>query len=292
MKTGPRTPGSRGLSSNGLVLDDALVAPMRDSTDLLDAPGQLRARLVADGYLLLRGVLEREQVLDVRRDYFGQFPPGLLAPGTSAVEGVFSGSSPAGLPPYGTEGHPAHAFVRGSHFDTFTRNPVLTSLASTLLGGEVLMRERRILRHFDNAAPLASRAHVDRDYMDQGTDQILTMWLPMGDCPVDCGGLVYLSGSKQADPASLDALRQVTDRPHDRRPVSHDLGLVARQLGGRWLATTFEAGDVAVHTPRLVHASLDNRSPVMRLSIDLRFQLAGAPADPRWDTPWAADDGA
>lgn len=286
------TSGSSDVSSNGLVLDPALIAPMRDSTDLLDAPTQLVDRLAEDGYLLLRRVLDREQVLDVRRDYFGQFPPGLLAPGTSAVDGVFSGSRPAGLPPYGTAGHPAHAYVRSSAFDAFTRQPALADLASTLLAGAATLRERRILRHFDNAAPMASRAHVDRDYMDQGSEQIVTMWIPVGDCPVEGGGLVYLSGSHHADAASLDTLRQVTDRPDDHRPVSHDLGLVARHLGGRWLGTTFEAGDVAVHTPGLVHASLDNRRAVMRLSIDLRFQLAGSAADPRWDAPWSADDGA
>ncbi len=93
-----------------------------------------------------------------------------------------------------------------------------------------------------------------------------------------------------ADPA-LEALRECTDRPDDTRPIGHDLAWVPERLARRWLWTDYLAGDVTVHSPWLVHASLDNTTDAMRLSADVRFVLDGCPVDPRWTQPWSGDDG-
>lgn len=41
----------------------------------------------------------------------------------------------------------------------------------------------------------------------------------------------------------------------------------------RWLIADYKAGDMVIHTPYMVHASLDNVSPdgTMRLSTDIRY---------------------
>ena len=286
-QTPPRTMSSNGVA---IVVDHETFAPMRDSTDLLGS-GELRARFQADGYVLLRRVLDRRTALELRASYFSRFDASMFAPGTTAEEGIFSGTLPDDLPEYGTAGHPAYDFVRTAQFDEFTREPALLELAQQLLGTPAELTPRRILRHFHRGSGKASRAHVDFDYMRQGTDRLVTMWIPLGDCPIQCGGLVYLEGSHHVAPEQLDELRPVTDRPDDHRPVSHDLGLAARVLGGRWLWTDYEAGDVVVHSPHLVHASLDNVSDVMRLSADLRFHPTDEAADGRWNNHWSADDG-
>jgi hypothetical protein len=108
---------------------------------------------------------------------------------------------------------------------------------------------------------------------------------------VETGPLVYLEGSHRMAADELDALRQITDRPGDARPLSHDLGWVSRQAGRRWRYADFAAGDVAVHCPHIVHASLDVHSDAMRLSADIRFIRHGGTPDPRWLAPWAGDDG-
>jgi hypothetical protein len=292
--TGPaaQTPATT-MSSNGVAIpiDDDTFAPMRDSTDLLQRASALRQRFRDEGYLLLRGVVDRRRALELRASYFERFDPAMFAPGTAAAEGVFSGRLPADLPEYGTAGHPAHDFVRTPQFDRFTRDPALLTLAETLLDAPVELTPRRILRHFHHGSGKASRAHVDYDYMQQGTDRLVTMWIPLGDCPIACGGLVYLEGSHRVAAEQLDELRPVTDRPEDHRPISHDLGLTARVLGGRWLWTDYAAGDVVVHSPHLVHASLDNVSDVMRLSADLRFHPVTEAVDGRWNQAWSADDG-
>ena len=82
---------------------------------------------------------------------------------------------------------------------------------------------------------MASRAHVDYSYLDRGSDQLVTVWIPLGDCPRPTGGLVYLEGSHRLPIVQLRSPAAVTDRPGDTRAISHDLGWVAEQLGRRWL---------------------------------------------------------
>jgi hypothetical protein len=281
------------LSSNGVQIpvDDAMFAPQQEVADWRNRPEEMRRRFAQDGYVLLRGALDPDRVLDMRENYFARFDPILLAPGTTPREGVFSGVEPAGLPDYGTAGHPAYEMVRSAEFDAFSRRPGLRRIAETLLGGPAELLPRRILRHFQRSAARASRAHVDFDYMDRGSDSVVTAWVPLGDCPVECGGLVYLEGSHRLPREQLDQLRDHTDRPHDRRPISNDLAMTARVLGGRWLWTDYRAGDVVLHSPHLVHASLDNTSDLMRLSADLRFRRTDGRPDDRWNSDWSADDG-
>jgi ectoine hydroxylase-related dioxygenase (phytanoyl-CoA dioxygenase family) len=280
------------LSSNGVEIPvDELFTEMRDSTELRSAPDRLRSRFAEDGYVLVRGLLDRRRVLELRADYFARFDPALLAPGSTPEAGVFSGTAPDSLPEYGTAGHPAYDLVRSERFDRFSRSPELLKIAEVLLDGPAELLPRRILRHFHRGSGKASRAHIDYDYMDRGSDQLVTAWIPLGDCPLECGGLIYLEGSQRAPVAELDRLREHTDRPDDRRPISNDLSLTAQALGGRWLWTDYRAGDVILHSPYLVHASLDNLSDTMRLSADLRFRRRGTELDQRWTGDWSADDG-
>jgi ectoine hydroxylase-related dioxygenase (phytanoyl-CoA dioxygenase family) len=280
-------------TSNGIPVpfDNRHFAPLRDSSTIRLRAGQLRARYLEDGYLYLRGVLDRPTVMDIRRAYFSTFPAGYLRDGTTPDEGIFSGRRPTALPPHGVEGHPAHAFVRGRQFASLAADPRLSQLAASVLGGPVQQLPRVIVRHFDRSTPMASRAHVDYSYLDQGSDQLVTIWIPLGDCPRPTGGLVYLEGSHWLPPSSFEHLRTVSDRPGDVRAVSHDLRWVSEQLGRRWLWADYEAGDVTVHSPHIVHASLDTTTDEMRLSADLRYLRQGEPADSRWLQAWAGDDG-
>lgn len=281
------------LTSNGapVPFDTEHFAPLRDSSGIVDDADALRQRYLDDGYLYLRGFLDPGRSLAMRSAYFSLFDPGYLRAGSTPADGVFSGAVPAGLPPHGVEGHPAHAFVRGDLFDAFASQPSLQDLAAAVLGGPVRRLPRSIVRHFDRASRRASRAHTDFTYLDKGTDRLVTMWVPFGDCPLATGGLVYLEGSHRMDTAELAPLRAVTDRPGDVRPLSHDLAWVGESTGRRWLWADYKAGDVAVHSPHTVHASLDTGTDAMRLSADIRFIREGDQVDPRWLKPWAGDDG-
>lgn len=276
------------LSSNGIPLD---VPPTHMQVSSILEPG-LRARFHRDGYVLLRGLLDRETVQRMRRAYFSMFDPSYLAADSSPKQGIWSDTEQQGLPAHGVAGHPAHAMVRSKDFARFAQDGRLLSAAEYLLDEEEVMRlPRQIVRHF-HKGPKASRAHTDFDYLDRGSDHVVTMWIPLGDCPAATGGLAYLEGSHRLPKERLDVLKQVvTDRPEDSRPISHDLNWTQRQLGGRWLYADFRAGDVAIHSPHLVHATLDNATDTMRLSADLRFLPITVEPDPRWLQPWSGDDG-
>lgn len=281
------------LTSNGapVPFDTEHFAPLRDSSDVASEPETLRLRYLQDGYVYLPGYLDAGGSRDMRSAYFSLFDGSYLRQGTSPADGVFSGELPAGLPAHGVAGHPAHAFVRGDEFERFATQPALASLAEAILGGPATRLPRSIVRHFDRASRRASRAHTDFTYLDEGSDRLVTMWIPFGDCPLDTGGLVYLEGSHLMDDGELEPLRSVTDRPGDKRPLSHDLAWVAESTGRRWLWADYRAGDVAVHSPHMVHASLDTGTDAMRLSADIRFIRQGDAVDPRWTKPWAGDDG-
>jgi hypothetical protein len=59
---------------------------------------------------------------------------------------------------------------------------------------------------------------------------------------------------------------------------------VQNELGGRWLTTDFQAGDMLVFGMWTLHCSLDNNSPRnrLRITIDTRYQPADEPVDERW----------
>ncbi|MFD7706340.1 phytanoyl-CoA dioxygenase family protein [Streptomyces sp. NPDC059786] len=296
----PRTETPEPLYSNGLPipLTPDCFGPLRPTAHHAADPATLRARLRRDGYLYLPGFLDPAGVRRLRGAYFARFPAGYLAGGTAPEDGVFSGTVPPGLPEYGVAGHPAHGFVRSAPFARFVDDPRLRTLAETLLGGRAELLPRRILRHYHRGSHRASRAHVDLDYMDRmehggpASPAVITLWIPVGDCPGRTGPLVYLEGSHTLTPGEYEPLRDVTDRPGDRRPISHDLAWTARSLGRRWLCTDFAAGDLMVHVPQIIHASLDTTTDAMRLSADVRFVRSGHTPDPRWLLPWSADDGA
>lgn len=56
-------------------------------------------------------------------------------------------------------------------------------------------------------------------------------------------------------------------------------------LGGRWLTTDFQAGDVLIFSMYLVHGAIDNHSRRnrCRLTSDTRYQPADEPLDERWN---------
>ena len=115
------------------------------------------------------------------------------------------------------------------------------------------------------------------------------MWIPVGDCPRERGGLAYLEGShhwvmagERAGTLKLPAASITANLPD-----------LANQHDARWLLADYEAGDVVVHSAHIVHAALDNTDAcgTMGLSTDIRYQRAGEPIDWRWQEHWNYDDG-
>jgi hypothetical protein len=64
--------------------------------------------------------------------------------------------------------------------------------------------------------------------------------------------------------------------------LSENPAQIRGTLGGRWLVSEYQPGDVVVFCMNIVHGGMDNRSNRLRLSSDSRYQLAAEPVDDRW----------
>ena len=237
----------------------------------LQNPGRAREQYNRQGYLYIPNFLPSSSVWNLRRSYFS----------------LWERSNGRNLD-YGIYGHPAYEFVRTSMFQHFSEQPRLKCIADLLLSGESRLLKRRILRHFTKDTERSSRAHIDWAYLDQGSLDFLTIWIPIGHCSIDMGGLLYLRNSHLLDYAKIKRAF-----PDDGQSpwLSDNLNKISAITGSSWLGQSFSAGDIVVHHPKIIHAALNCRTDEHRLSIDLRFMKKGSPSDPRWSAFWRADDG-
>jgi phytanoyl-CoA hydroxylase len=76
-------------SNYGPHLDQSSVGWLRE-TAVETQLDEMRKRFDDDGYLYIKGLIPREDVLDVRQKYFEHLQPtGILKPGTSPRDGIF-----------------------------------------------------------------------------------------------------------------------------------------------------------------------------------------------------------
>jgi ectoine hydroxylase-related dioxygenase (phytanoyl-CoA dioxygenase family) len=119
------------------------------------------------------------------------------------------------------------------------------------------------------------------------------------------GGLVYLEGSHAvgvkleaefaAKNAALTAEERISAYNKNMSEggwVSKDLPDMARRFDTRWLVADYEAGDVVLHSPFMIHAATQNesRDGIIRLSTDIRYQNVADEIDARWNNHWTLDD--
>ncbi len=282
------------LTCLGMKLDmsaEAFGRP-RCANELLDDPQALRARMAEDGYLYLRDYLDKAQVMAARVEITKRLAErGMLHPDHPAIEAV---TRPG-------------VTIRGEH-NLAANNPPLSQL---LYAGRMMDFFSRLLagpvRHYDNtwfrAVPGGGQGtypHCDLIYMGRGTFNVYTTWTPIGDVSLELGGLMLLEGShrlteklqkylhrdvdeyctNRADAAQIES-GEKRWQDWDGRLASNPVTL-RKNLGGRWLTTEFNAGDMLVFGMAMVHASLDNQTSSFRLSSDSRYQLASEPVDDRW----------
>ena len=300
-----------GLTYRGQDLepaDDALGELRRSDDIALDGPA-LQARMAEDGYLFLPGLLHREEVMAAHEEVLRRL----------AADGVVDATD-----------HPLmDGIVRPDRTTAFAPNLAKDNapLMKVLYDGQGPMMafyERFLggpVRHFDYTwfraktpgLESATTPHFDVVFMGRGTKNLWTSWTPLGDVPLDHGGLIVLEGShrltdlrntygetdvdkyceNEGDAANIVAAAREEGREltaDERRGIrwnstgqySNDAIDTRRELGGRWLTAEYHAGDLLVLSMFLMHASSDNRSDRIRLSSDSRYQLAAEPVDERW----------
>lgn len=291
------------LSSNGY---DLQMTPDRLGWLTPTDPGvpmkQLREQYQAQGYLWLKGILPRQTVLDFRRRYFTAFlETGLVHRDFDPIEGIYSGGGEDRV----AINRALMTFVRTAAYEAFCLMDEMWRFYDVFLEGDSYLHKRKIVRHTRPQDKNCTGAHYDLIYLRGGTDRVVTSWIPVGDIPVEMGGLVYLEGSDawgrrmeadyQASAAHLPPNERVSayNRFMDNSGwMTKDLPALADRVGTRWLVADYEAGDMMVHSPYMVHASTVNLDPMgrMRLSTDIRYQRVQDEIDARWQNHWSLDD--
>lgn len=287
------------LHAYGHPLDMAedKVGLLRDSSDAADDVGELRRRFDADGYLYMKGYLDRDEVLEARRSLTdGLAAAGVLDERFPAIEGVCQPGAGYVFKPELTNNNPA--------VQNLLYGPRLTGFYRKFYGEDI--------RHYDFTWLRAvgpgkgTNPHCDLPYMGRGTHRHMTCWLPYGAISFELGGLMVLEGShKRMDLLEHYVYRDVdaycSNKPEQvanaqtgakgfgwtfTGTLSHNPPVLRNKFGGRWLTTEYQPGDFLTFGMFLVHGSLDNRTENrLRISSDSRYQRASEPIDERWVGP-------
>ena len=291
------------LTSNGYTpsSDPARLGWLTPSDPGTPMPA-LQEQFREQGYLWLKGILDREQVLGFRRRYFETLrETGLIAPGSDPVEGLYSGGGERG----DLTRKLLVEIVRWAAYEAFCLMDPIWRFYEGFLDGPVYLHKRKLIRHVRPGERNSTGAHYDLVYLRGGTDTVCTSWIPIGDIPATMGGLVYLEHShrfgreKEAEFAARNAALPPEERMSafnknmgETGWLTKDLPALADRLDTRWLAADYEAGDMVVHGAYTIHAATTNDSPDgrMRLSTDIRYQRVRGEIDARWANHWSFDD--
>jgi ectoine hydroxylase-related dioxygenase (phytanoyl-CoA dioxygenase family) len=292
----------RPLQSNGYTL---AMTPDRigrlEATDPQRPVAELREQFRAQGYLWLKGLLPRAEVLEFRRRFFAACEAsGLLAPGSDPVDAIYSGNEDKAL-----MRKTMIEAVRWAAYEAFCLSPQIWRFYESFFGNPVYLHKRKLIRSTRPFEENCTGAHYDLTYLRGGTDTVCTSWIPIGDIPVQMGGLIYLEGADAAGrrlEADFSAMNKHLPRAERISAYNKNMGSIgwltkdlpalANRLDSRWLIADYEAGDMVVHSAYMIHAATMNENPNgrMRLSTDIRYQSIREEIDVRWQNHWSYDD--
>ncbi|HBL57724.1 MAG TPA: phytanoyl-CoA dioxygenase [Cyanobacteria bacterium UBA8803] len=278
------------LTSNDYELDcrPEVFGYLRDSSGLLCQPDCLRLAMLEDGYLYIKGLLDAQQVWQARQDIATYLAAeGSLASGSPVLDCIAQPGLQMSFRP-----------------DLASQSPMLKKLLYSgrmmeffecFLGGNVRPFDYTWLRAV--APGRGTYPHCDIVYMGRGTQNLYTVWTPLGDISWQLGGLMILENSHRLDSIKNSYGRRDVDsycinrttaqlyasgRRSWHGALSKNPVSLRQRYGGRWLSSEFKVGDVLIFGMFTIHASLDNHSRAIRLSSDSRYQLASEPVDERW----------
>lgn len=169
------------LYSNGLPIPFTPAYFQRIQPSEVANENALRKQYQENGFVYLKSVLDEKSVFNLREAYFKLFDQVIFKEGSAIKDGIFSGTLQYLPSAHGHKDHPASRFVLTDEFEHFTHSKALYSIAATLLGEDVVQLKCKPLRHFYKGTEVASQAHTDYTYMDDGTDKLLSIWIPLGE---------------------------------------------------------------------------------------------------------------
>jgi hypothetical protein len=239
-----------------------------DSTDLIPDGAALATRMRRDGYLFLRGLVPPDAIRTVQRQVAEiARADGWLSRDRPIEDAI---ADPAGfcIDPEPTYLHTLRRINHLEDYHALKHHPALITLFERMLGGPILPHPRVLMRNiFPARDEVTTKAHQDFPNV-QGTTEAFTAWMPLIDCPMQVGPLQVAAGS------------------HTQGVFDFHIGAgaggieIVDPLEGRWVSGDFAVGDVLIFHSMAVHKGVPNRSDKLRMSMDVRYQLASEPFNP------------
>lgn len=260
------------LTCGGLPLD---ISPARlgEMTPvphrlMADRRGLARA-MMRDGYLYFQKFLDPDLVSDFKQFYLARIAQGgVLGPDAKPLRGR-AGTGHIDASELRTQ---LNDLLRTQEFARFCAQPALSRWYEWFLGDRPYIHAPAVRLTRPNQMG-GTAPHYDLLSIRGGTDQVFASWIPIGDCPIARGGVIYLRDSH-----TFMQLRELTSSQWPGN-IDDNAARLADSYDTQWLMADFRAGDMVVHSPYIVHAALDNRDSegLMRLSVDVRYQRRSEP---------------
>ena len=248
--------------------EPVVLTGFEDATPLLGDPEALRRRADEEGVLFFRGLLPREHVLEVRRQLLEVLDShGWIRRDRDLMDGYVNAEAVRDLDSWGGTGVTEAAYLDTQKVEIFHRlahHPDLIRMYETLFGEAVLPHPRNIARLMV-PCPASRPTPIHQDFIHiQGTRNVWTCWMPLGDIPLALGGLVVMPRSHKLGVLSVTAAEG-----------AGGLETILCDVDLNWIQENYRAGDVLTFNSCTVHKSLPNEMPErVRLSVDYRYQPA------------------
>ena len=274
------------------------IRELRVSNDAMIDPVELQRRIADEGYLFFKRLQNPDKMRELRSVLMAKIQEvGWLLADTDPVDGITDISKQC------TEGdleytagysqvYKLEAFHRAAHW------PEVTEMIERIMGRPIMPHPHQIARiWFPKYTEHTTPTHQDFIHF-QGNFETLTCWAPIGDCPIELGGLAVIPGSHKVERLldhhfSLGAggLAVNVDEEEEIRPT--------------WYSTDYEAGDTLIFPALMIHRALPNYTEDrLRLSLDNRYLAVGdliadhmldphGPSGLTWDEiyqDWEADE--
>ncbi|MFN8494336.1 MAG: phytanoyl-CoA dioxygenase family protein [Caldilineaceae bacterium] len=248
---------------------------LRVSNDAMHDPAKLRRRLADEGYVFFKRLQDPAKLRDLRREMLTVIQQGgWLVAGTDPLDGIADVSAQCtegdlGYTDVYHEVYKLESFHRSAHL------PEVMGMVETLMGRPIMPHPQKIARiwfpkYTDHTTPI----HQDFVHF-QGNFETLTCWAPVGDCPIELGGLAVLPGSHKVNQVldhhfSLGAGGLYVDTEQEAQ--TH------KELDVAWHTTNYEMGDTLIFPALTIHKALPNYTEdKLRVSLDNRYQAIGDP---------------
>ena len=269
-----------------------MIRPFTDSTALVRDGAALGANLDRDGYLFLRGVLPRDEIMGIRRQLLALADKGGWLRGGEPIEKGVANLEKACKDPEPRYLEFFKPMWKLESLHRMKQHPNIIAIFERIFGEPVLAHPMFVLRNIfpkTESFDFTTGSHQDRIHIGGG--QSFACWMPLGDCPTSKGGLIMAEGSHK---------RGVLD--FDLAPGAGGLE-VSEKFEGKWVGGDFAAGDVVIFSDTTVHKALPNKSGELRQSFDARYQRLSDPVAElavlpyagifKWDevyADWKTDD--